>query len=90
MVLYDEHTWGDHRSTTSPESQESLRQLALKENFASEAKNRIDNLLWRSMAALADSISDPVDSLLVFNPLNWKRSSMVEFDLDNGLELVRS
>ncbi len=88
MVLYDEHTWGDHRSTTSPESQESLRQLALKEDFASDAKNRVDNLLWRSMAALADSISDPVDSLLVFNPLSWQRSSMVEFDLDNGLELV--
>ena len=88
MVLYDEHTWGDHRSTTSPESQESLRQLALKENFASDARNRVDNLLWRSMAALADSISDPVDSLLVFNPLSWQRSSLVEFDLDNGLELV--
>ena len=88
MVLYDEHTWGDHRSTTSPESQESLRQQALKENFASDAKNRVDNLLWRSMAALADSISDPADTLLVFNPLSWQRSSMVEFDLDNGLELV--
>jgi alpha-mannosidase len=88
MVLYDEHTWGDHRSTSSPESQESLRQQALKENFASDAKNRVDNLLWRSTAALADSISDPPDTLLVFNPLSWKRSSLVEFDLDNGLERV--
>ena len=88
MVLYDEHTWGDNRSVSNPQSQESLRQLAIKEDFASEAKKRVDDLLWRSMAALADSISDPPDTLLVFNPLSWQRSSLVEMDLDKGLELV--
>jgi hypothetical protein len=88
MVLYDEHTWGDHRSVTSPQSQESLRQLALKEDFARDAKNHVDDLLWRSLAALADEISDSPNTLLVFNPLSWQRSSLMEFDLDNGIELV--
>ena len=75
-------------ASSNPQSQESLRQLAIKEDFASDAKKRVDDLLWRSLAALADSISDPPDTLLVFNPLSWQRSSLVEFDLDKGLELV--
>jgi len=88
MVLYDEHTWGDNRSVSDPQSQEAVRQLAIKEGFASEAKKRVDDLLWRSLAALADSISDPPNTLLVFNPLSWQRSSLVEIDLEKGLELV--
>ena len=85
MVLYDEHTWGDNRSVSNPQRQETVQQLAIKEGFASDAKRHVDDLLWRSLAALADSISDPPDTLLVFNPLSWQRSSLVEFDLDNGL-----
>ena len=42
----------------------------------------------RSLAALADSIYDPKGTLLVFNPLSWQRSSLVEMDLDKGRELV--
>jgi len=88
MVIYDEHTWGDNRSVSNPQCQEATRQLAIKEGFASEAKKRVDDLLWRSMAALADYISDPPGTLLVFNPLSWQHSSLVEIDLDKGLELV--
>ena len=88
MVLYDEHTWGDNRSVSNPQSQEAIRQLAIKEDFASQAKNHVNDLLWRSLAALADSISDPPGTLLVFNPLSWQRSSLMEIDLDKGLELV--
>jgi len=87
MVLYDEHTWGDNRSVSNPQSQETLGQLAIKEGFASEAKKRVDDLLWRSLAALADDISDPQGTLLVFNPLSWQRSTLLEMDLDKGLEL---
>ena len=38
MVLYDEHTWGDNRSVSNPQSQETLQQLAIKEDFASRGK----------------------------------------------------
>ena len=38
--------------------------------------------LWRTPSPI------PADTLLVFNPLSWQRSSLVEIDLDNGLELV--
>jgi hypothetical protein len=88
MVLYDEHTWGDYRAEADPHSEEAEQQLATKEDFASNAKKRVDDLLRRSLAALADSISDPHGTLLVFNPLNWQRSSLLEIDLDKGHELV--
>lgn len=88
MVLYDEHTWGDHRAESDPESHEAREQLEIKENFAYQARNRVDDLLRRSLAALADSISDPHETLLIFNPLNWQRSRLMELDLDKGRELV--
>jgi alpha-mannosidase len=88
LVLYDEHTWGAARSILHPESEQTVGQLAIKEAFASSAKKRTNDLLWRSLAALADSISDPPDTLLVFNPLNWQRSSLVEMDLEDGQALV--
>jgi hypothetical protein len=88
MVIYDEHTWGDNRSVSNPHCQEAMQQLAMKEAFASDANMHVDRLLRRSLAALADYISDPQGTLLVFNPLSWQHSSLVEVDLDKGLQLV--
>ncbi len=88
MVLYDEHTWGADRSVTDPKSQESTNQLAVKEAFATDAKRDVDYVLRRSLADLANSIYDPHGTLLVFNPLSWQRSSLVEIDLDKGHEIV--
>ena len=88
MVLYDEHTWGADRSVSNPKSQETVEQWAIKEGFAAQAKKDVDYVLRRGLAALADYIYDPMGTLLVFNPLSWQRSGMVEMDLDKGLELV--
>jgi len=88
MVLYDEHTWGADRSVSNPKSEEAVNQLAVKEGFAQEAKGQVEYVLQRGLAALADSIYDPEGTLLVFNPLSWPRSGMVELDLDKGRELM--
>ena len=88
MVLYDEHTWGADRSVSDPKSQETIDQLAVKEAFATDAKRDVDYVLRRGLADLANSIYDPKGTLLVFNPLSWQRSSLVEMDLDKGRELV--
>jgi hypothetical protein len=88
MVLYDEHTWTYYAAEKDPHRLETEQQLATKENFANEAKRGVDDVMRRSLAALADSISDPHGTLLVFNPLSWQRSSLVEVDLDKGKELV--
>jgi len=88
IVLYNEHTWGGDRSVADPKSQEATAQLAVKEAFASAAKAGVDQLLRRSMASLANSIDDPMGTLIVFNPLSWTRSSLVEMDLEKGHELI--
>jgi len=88
MVLYDEHAWGADRSVSNPQSQETVNQLAVKEAFAGAAKQGVDDVLRRGLSALADSIYDPEGTLLVFNPLSWARSSMVEMDLDKGREVI--
>jgi alpha-mannosidase len=88
MVLYGEHTWGSYLSVSDPKSRETIDQLAVKEAFATDAKRDVDYVLRRSLADLANSIYDPHGTLLVFNPLSWQRSSLVEIDLDKGQEIV--
>ena len=88
MVLYDEHTWGADRSVTDPRSQETQNQLAVKEAFATDAKRDVEYVLRRALAGLADQIYDRKGTTLLFNPLSWQRSNLVEIDLDKGLELV--
>lgn len=88
MVLMDEHTWTSYQSISNPHSEESVEQLKVKDSRATRAQSLVDNVLWRSMGSIADSISAPPGTLIVFNPLNWQRSGLVEFDLPNGHELV--
>ncbi len=87
MVIVNEHTWTDNASVSDPETQESRSQLAVKENFASEAKMDVDYILRRHLAAIAGSINDPAGTLVVFNPVNWKRSGLVDFDLRKGYSI---
>lgn len=88
MVLMDEHTWASWNSVSDPESDEATEQLRVKDSRATTAADERDQILGSSMASLADSISAGVDSLIVFNPLNWKRDSTVTIDLDNGMEIA--
>ena len=48
----------------------------------------LEQLLDRAMASIADYIQRPSGTLVVFNPLNWQRSNLVEVDIDKGIELV--
>jgi hypothetical protein len=88
MVLLDEHTWTFAGSVSDPESEESTSQQAVKEHFAKEAKMDIDYLLRRHLAAIAGSINVPAGTLVVFNPVNWKRSGLVDVDLRKGSSLL--
>lgn len=88
MVLVDEHTWTADRSVSDPGVDESKVQIAGKERFADDARMDIDYFVRRHLAAIADSINGGAGTLVVFNPLNWKRSSLVEYDLRKGSALV--
>jgi hypothetical protein len=88
MVLFDEHTWTSWNSVSDPDSDEAIKQLRVKDSRATAAADQRDDILGNSMAALADSIATDVDSLIVFNPLNWKRDGEVTIDLDKGMEIA--
>lgn len=88
MVLMDEHTWTSWNSVSDPDSNEAMEQLKVKDSRAITADALRDHLLRSSMASVADSIAAGVGSVIVYNPLNWKRDGLVSMDLDNGFEIA--
>lgn len=88
IFLMNEHTWGWGRSVTEPHSEDSERELAYKRLRATMARDQVDYVAERAMAAIAGSIETPSRALVVFNTLNWARDGWVEFDLQKTRELV--
>jgi alpha-mannosidase len=84
MVLYSEHTFTSWGGYSRPQSDETVRQLAYKDQHATDAHLLVNNILDSSFSQLADQIHIPAPALLVFNSLSWKRSGLVETDLDDG------
>jgi alpha-mannosidase len=87
ILLFAEHTWGAGQSIGQPDSDESVKQLAVKDNFATQARFELEDVTNRSMGQLARQIHVPAKTLVVFNPLNWKRDALMETDLGRNEEL---
>jgi alpha-mannosidase len=87
MLLFDEHTWTYVGATTQPESEQTRNQLALKGARTTEAERGITESLERSWAQFESFLAPKDPSLVVFNPLNSRRSGLVTFDLQDGLGL---
>jgi hypothetical protein len=90
LVLYAEHTftyWGGY---SRPESEETVRQFATKDQFAVDGRERVNAILDQALSQLADQIHVPAPGGLVFNSLNWTRSELVETDLDAGYDILES
>ncbi len=84
MLLFDEHTWTYVGATTQPENEQTENQLALKGARTTEAAREITESLERSWAQFESFLGPKDPSLVVFNPLNWRRSGQVNFDLQDG------
>ena len=88
LLLFDEHCWEADRSVQDPKSQLSIQQRAVKDARAMEGKLLVNETLERSLSVISDFIDDPSGTVIVFNSLNWPRSSLVEMDLTRNRELV--
>ena len=88
MVLMDEHTWTSHDSWSDPSSDETAHQSKTKAMYAQSAGQIADYVARNSMSNLAYASPAARHSLIVFNMLNWKRSALVDFDLEKGREIV--
>lgn len=84
ILLFAEHTWGAGNSISQPDSMEAVQQLAVKDNFAVQARFELDDIKQRSLFELTRAIRVPNGGLVVFNSLNWQRSGLVEVDLRPG------
>ncbi|HXS11308.1 MAG TPA: polysaccharide lyase family protein [Acidobacteriaceae bacterium] len=84
ILLFAEHTWGAGNSVSQPDSMEAVQQLAVKDNFATQAHFELDDIKHRSLFELTRAIRIPNGGLVIFNPLNWKRSGLIEVDLRQG------
>jgi hypothetical protein len=88
ILLMDEHTWTASDARADPETDQVIQQLAVKDSYAIQADWAADHLLRTGMANVANSIAAGPSNLVVFNMLNWARSSLVEADVQNGDEII--
>jgi hypothetical protein len=82
LVLYAEHTFTSWGGYSRPESEESVRQLAIKDQYAIDGQQRIDAIVDGALSQIADQIHVPPVAIVVFNSLNWARDGLVETELD--------
>jgi alpha-mannosidase len=88
LLLYCEHTWDSWDSVYRPDSQESVGQLATKDEYAAESRQAVNALAKASLSQIANQIHMPSSSLIIFNSLSWTRSGLVELDLDRDATLT--
>ena len=88
ILIFDEHTWTSSQSVSCPDCEQTVRQLATKDDSATQADQDLDYLLERGMAEITADINGPRGAMAVFNPLNWQRSGLVEADVRRGSQLV--
>ncbi len=88
LLLYAEHTWDSWDSVYQPDSQEAVGQLATKDAYAAESREAANTLAKTSLSQIANQIHMPSSSLMVFNSLSWRRSGLVEADLDKGARVA--
>jgi alpha-mannosidase len=81
LLSFEEHTFNGGRDPV-------LRARHSKTPVATESTRLLEHVLMRGTSALADAIQVPTGTLVVFNPLNWRRSRLVEFTLARNQQLV--
>lgn len=90
LILYAEHTYTSWGGYSRPDSDESVRQLETKHFHITDAREQAHWIANESMSRLLDRINVAAPALVVFNSLGHERDSLVELDLDSGMELVEA
>lgn len=88
LVLYAEHTFTSWGGYSRPNSEETVRQFATKDQFAVDGREQVNHILDESFSQLANKIHLAPPAIVVFNSLNWTRSGLVETDRNHGDEIV--
>jgi alpha-mannosidase len=81
LILYDEHTWTSSHAYEQPHSEQTLKQLDVKELYPINGRRLINAIVTQSLSQVGRHLPAPPDSVVVFNPSSWPRSGLVEMDL---------
>jgi hypothetical protein len=82
MMLYDEHTWGMWDTLLHPFNATTGEHWRYKAAFATNAARATEALLGRGLEGLGRRITTgDAPSVVVFNPLAWTRSDVVQVEL---------
>jgi len=84
IILYDEHIWGAAGSITEPESAQTREQWKRKAQFARSAYRSSEELLNRAVDGLAKNVRVRKPSIVVFNPMSWTVSGVVNAKSTDG------
>jgi len=90
LILYSEHTYTSWGGYSRPDSDESVRQLETKHFHVIDAREQAHWLANESMSRLLDRINVAPPAFVVFNSLGHERNSLVELDIENGLDVVEA
>ncbi|UKJ09269.1 hypothetical protein [Solitalea lacus] len=74
VIMFHEHTWGAHNSTTQPDVPFVTEQWRIKKQFMLDADAEINALEKDLLQPLSNNNSKMI---AVFNTLSWKRSGLV-------------
>lgn len=85
ILLFEEHTWGSDMETRTEDPAKAAEEWRIKSAYAFDADRMTRDLLNKSMNNLINAIgSDRSTRLLVWNPLPWSRSGIVDVDIPEG------
>lgn len=74
IIMFHEHTWGAHNSTTDPDAPFVTEQWRIKRQFMLDADSQITDLEKNLLQHMSDAYSKKV---AVFNTSSWSRTGLV-------------
>lgn len=78
VTLWNEHTWGASCSVDAPQHDQTLHQWKIKSAFATDLSRQAGDALAKGIAGLAGSVGVSEPSVVVYNPLSWATSGLVQ------------
>ena len=88
VLLYNEHTWGAAGSIYQPDSEQTVKQWAVKSAFAHASDAETRALLKSGMNELAAMV--PAADLVVFNQLAWPRTAVVKTETAGAVQDIKT
>lgn len=90
LLLGCEHSWSATHSITHPHEQHSVDEHAWKVHSVADARRRAQDEMHGAMSRLGELVTTDGPTYVVFNPLSWPRSALVDLQVADSTRVVAS